>query len=66
MVTATWFDLGITAVVALNTIIMAMKYARMSDEYALALEILNYFFTCLYNVEFIFKFIGLGRRYFTG
>lgn len=60
------FDVAITTVVLLNTIVMALRYARMSDSYAFGLEILNYIFTFLYNVEFVMKFGGIGMRYFTG
>jgi len=45
---------------------MALKYARMSETYAQTLDGINYFFTGLYNIEFILKLMGIGKRYFTG
>ena len=48
----------------LNTIIMAMRYARMSDTYELALESINYVFSFIFNVECVLKLTGLGTHYF--
>ena len=44
---------------------MAMRYARMSDTYAMVIEYINYFFSIIFNVEMVIKMIGLGRKYFT-
>ena len=65
-VTSNYFDIAITVVILLNTLIMALRHARMSDSYELTIEIFNYFFTLLYNIELVFKLIGIGRRYFGG
>ena len=42
-----------------------MTYHRMSDSYELFIEVMNYIFVFLYNVELILKIIGLGKQYFT-
>lgn len=65
IVTSQAFDLVIISVIILNTIVLAMTYARMSDTYELTLDVFNYIFIFLYNVEFIMKMIGLGKQYFT-
>jgi hypothetical protein len=59
------FDLFIIVIIILNTIILAMAYARMSDSYRSSLLILNYIFVFLYNIEFAVKFIAYGTQYFT-
>ena len=63
--TSRYLDIFITIVVVLNTFVMGIRYAEMSDQYSLSLEILNYIFTFIYNIELIIKFIGLGFRYIT-
>ena len=65
IVQAAWFDLLIMVVIGLNTAVIAMAYHRMSDSYALFIEVMNYIFVFLYNVEFVLKIIGLGKQYFT-
>ncbi|CAI2379843.1 unnamed protein product [Moneuplotes crassus] len=62
---STWFDLVVISCIVINTLVLAMIYARMSDSYALTINIFNYFFLILYNIEFIIKIIGLGKQYFT-
>ncbi|CAI2380762.1 unnamed protein product [Moneuplotes crassus] len=63
--TSTWFDLVVILCIVVNTLVLAMTYARMSDTYALTISICNYFFLVLYNIEFTIKVIGLGKQYFT-
>lgn len=65
MVNSPLFDLAIIVTIILNTIVLAMTHATMSDGYAEALSILNYIFIFCYNVEFVLKIIGLGKQYFT-
>jgi len=36
----------------------------MSDSYELTLEILNYFFSIIFNIEAVLKLIGIGFHYF--
>ena len=52
-------------IIGLNTAVIAMTYHRMSDSYELFIEVMNYIFVFLYNVEFVLKIIGLGKQYFT-
>lgn len=59
------FDIVIISIIIFNTLVLAMTYARMSDSYALAIDILNLVFVFLYNVEFLIKIIGMGTQYFT-
>jgi hypothetical protein len=59
------FDLIIISIIILNTIVLAMTYARMSNTYELTLDVFNFIFVFLYNVEFTMKLIGLGKQYFT-
>jgi hypothetical protein len=42
-----------------------MVYARMSDGYETAIEVMNMLFVILYNIEFLIKIIGMGKQYFT-
>ena len=44
---------------------MAMRYARMSEEYSNALDNINYFFAAVFNLEMIIKLFALGTHYFT-
>jgi voltage-gated cation channel len=59
------FEIGITIVIVLNTIVMAMINARMSETYATTLVIISYMFTIIYNLEFVLKFIAYFFEYFT-
>ena len=59
------FEIIITIVITLNTITMAMVYARMSQTYEQTLNYINYVFTAIYNIEFIIKFIAFYFKYFT-
>lgn len=60
-----WFDMLIIFIIVLNTIVVAMEYARMSDTYAQVLIGFSIFFIVLYNIEMTLKLIGLGKQYFT-
>ena len=43
---------------------MTIRYYGMSPQYSLALDTLNNIFTIIFHVEFVIKFIGMGRKYF--
>jgi voltage-gated sodium channel type IV alpha len=58
------FEIFITICILLNTLLMSMRYARMSDTYELTLEFLNYVFGIIFNIEMILKLIGIGVHYF--
>ena len=60
-----YFDYTITWSILANTVIMAMRYARMSEEYSNALDNINYFFAAVFNLEMIIKLFALGTHYFT-
>lgn len=49
----------------MNTVVMAMRYARMSDTYEKTIEYINYGFAIIFNIEMIVKLIGLCHKYFT-
>jgi uncharacterized membrane protein len=49
----------------MNTIVMSMRYARMSDTYEMTLEFLNYSFSLVFNIEMVLKLIGMGKHYFS-
>ena len=59
-------EVVITVCIFLNTIVMAMRYYRMSSEYADSLEICNYIFAVIFNVECLIKLIAMGKFYFYG
>ena len=46
-------------------IVMTMRYARMSPKYELILEILNYVFTLIFDIECVMKIIVYKLRYFS-
>jgi len=58
------FEMFITTVIILNTIVLAMRYLDMSNDYENALLVMNYIFAAIFNVEFMIKLIGLGKNYF--
>ena len=64
--TSKYFDVFITIIVIFNTLLMGIRYSRMSDEYSFSLDVINYIFTGIYNIEVIIKFIGIGLKYVTG
>ena len=65
LVTNVYFEITIIVVIILNTIVNALVYATMSDSYALSIQILNFIFIGIFNIEWILKIIGLGKQYFT-
>ena len=54
-----YFDLFITGCILSNTVIMAMRYARMTNEYSNTLDNFNYFFAGVFNLEMIIKIFAL-------
>ncbi|CAI2378685.1 unnamed protein product [Moneuplotes crassus] len=61
-----YFEGFIMVCILLNTLLMSMRYARMSDNYELALETANMVFSIIFNLEMILKIIGNGMHYFKG
>ena len=59
------FDVTITTCIFLNTVAMSMKFYGMSSAYAETLDVSNLVFTVIFNFEFLFKILGLGRTYFS-
>ena len=47
-----------------NTVVMAMRYSRMSPAYSDALDYLNNIFAVVFNLEMIIKVIALLHKYF--
>ncbi|XP_066509267.1 voltage-dependent P/Q-type calcium channel subunit alpha-1A-like isoform X14 [Hoplias malabaricus] len=59
------FEYSIMALIALNTIVLMMKYHQAPDMYDLVLKNLNIVFTILFFMECILKMIAFGiRNYF--
>ena len=65
MVTSKAFEWFIMICILLNTLVMSMRYHRMSKGYSTGLEYTNYVFAVIFNLEMVFKLIGLSWRYFT-
>ncbi|CAI2381758.1 unnamed protein product [Moneuplotes crassus] len=61
-----YFEVFIMICILLNTLLMSMRYARMSDTYEFTLETINYVFSIIFNIEMILKMIGNGIHYFKG
>jgi len=58
------FDNLVMMAVFLNTIFMAMRFFDMPETYDFVLEVANYTFAGIFNVECIFKLIGMRKLYF--
>ena len=59
-----YFEYTITFCILLNTICMAMVHYLQSETFTFTLEILNYIFAFVFNVEMILKLLAQGRNYF--
>ena len=59
-----YFEIFIMICILLNTLVMSMRYARMSKTYETTLESINYVFSAIFNLELILKLIGIGCHYF--
>ena len=62
---STWFDLLMIVIIAIKTAVIAMIYDKISKSYERFIEVMNYIFIFIYNVEFIVKIIGIGKQYST-
>ena len=58
------FETFITSCIVLNTVAMAVVHLGMSDEFKKVLEILNYIFAAIFNMEMILKLFAMGKCYF--
>ncbi|XP_048869896.1 voltage-dependent P/Q-type calcium channel subunit alpha-1A-like isoform X5 [Brienomyrus brachyistius] len=54
------FEYSIMAMIALNTIVLMMKYDGSSKEYDMVLKNLNIVFTSLFSMECVLKIIAFG------
>ena len=59
-----YFEYTITGCILLNTIAMALVHFRQSDGFSEGLEIANYVFAAIFNIEMILKLLAQGRNYF--
>ncbi|XP_061169673.1 voltage-dependent calcium channel type A subunit alpha-1-like [Saccostrea echinata] len=64
LVVSTKFEYFVMTLIALNTIVLMMKYEGMSNEYKTILKYLNMGFTIMFSVECTLKLIGFGKNYF--
>ena len=51
--------------IIVNTVCLALSWYGRPDNVSLVLDLLNYFFTVIYTVEFIIKIIALRKDYFS-
>ena len=58
------FEHFITGCIVANTVTMALVHHRMSDQFTLALSILNYIFAFVFNMEAFVKLGAMGISYF--
>lgn len=58
------FDYFIMACIALNALIMSMRFVGISDELLFALKILNYIFTTIFFIEMVIRLSAYGKNYF--
>ena len=65
MIGTKYFEWGITLCILINTLVMCLRYYRMSPEQEYWLEILNYGFAIIFNLEMVLKLIGLGKYYYS-
>ncbi|KAK0065730.1 voltage-dependent calcium channel type A subunit alpha-1, partial [Biomphalaria pfeifferi] len=65
LVQSTKFEYFIMVLIALNTVVLMMKYHGMSDSFKSLLTKLNAGFTAVFTLECTLKLVGLGpRNYF--
>jgi len=60
------FESFIMWVIVLNIATMSMTFYNMPDDYADILELCNRVFSCIFIVEFVIKFTGLGVTQYFG
>lgn len=59
-----YFDIFINICILISTIILALRYYQMSDDYLKTLENLSYILTFIYNFEAIVKITAFQMDYF--
>ena len=64
MTESDYFEYTITGFILLNTLAMALVHYPQSDGFTEALEIMNYVFAAIFNVEMVLKLLAQGRNYF--
>merc|ERR1719223_1473905 len=64
VVTNTKFDLFIISCICLNTIFMMMDNFGIDDDWAFVLEVGNFIFAMVFNVECVLKLLALDWNYF--
>ena len=58
------FEKFIMLSIFLNTFVLSFKWYGQSQEIEKTNEIINYVFAIIFTLEFVFKLIGFGRRFF--
>ena len=58
------FELTITGMILLNTIILCMDYYPASEQYLEVLEFFNNIFVAIFTMEAVIKLIGYGPTYY--
>ena len=64
LVNKKWFEYTIMFFIVLNTVVMASRHHRMSEELTKFSETANFVFAFVFNAEMVLKLIGLGKTYF--
>uniref|UniRef100_A0A8W8KU20 Voltage-dependent calcium channel type A subunit alpha-1 n=1 Tax=Magallana gigas TaxID=29159 RepID=A0A8W8KU20_MAGGI len=64
LVVSTKFEYFVMTLIALNTIVLMMKFEGMSARYKDILKYLNMGFTIMFSIECTLKLIGCGKNYF--
>jgi len=64
LVTNKLFDHVIISCIILNTFVMAMSFFGMEDMYSFVLDVCNFIFAMIFNVECVLKLIALDYHYF--
>jgi len=55
-----WLEMGVSVLIILNTITLAMEFHGMPSVYRTVLEVFNYVFTAVFALEMVVKMAGLG------
>jgi hypothetical protein len=64
LVTNKLFDHVIISCIILNTFVMAMSFFGMEDMYSFVLDVCNFIFAMIFNVECVLKLLALDITYF--
>ena len=62
--TSQYFDWFITFCIILNTVAMAVVHLSMTNDFKFMLEMCNYVFAAIFNMEMILKLFAMGKTYF--